>query len=162
MHAEGERVARIEPDVRIGEGTTIGDFVLVRSGSVIGARCVIGSFVGVEGDVVIGDDVSIQSGCHLTRGLRISDLVFFGPRVTTMNDRRITHRRPNIPFELRAPRVLRAARVGGGSLLLPGVTVGENAFVTSGSVVVTDVADRAIVAGNPARVIGKVARGECL
>jgi maltose O-acetyltransferase len=56
-----------------------------------------------------------------------------------------------------APRILRAARVGGGSILCPGITVGQNAVVGAGSVVVHDVPDRSIVIGNPARVVGEVA-----
>jgi acetyltransferase-like isoleucine patch superfamily enzyme len=51
---------------------------------------------------------------------------------------------------------LRAARVGGGSILLPGVTVGENALIGAGAVVTRDVPDRAIVTGNPAVLIGRV------
>jgi acetyltransferase-like isoleucine patch superfamily enzyme len=74
----------------------------------------------------------------------------------TMNDKRICHRRPSLTFVRTAPRILRAARVGGGSILLPGVTIGENAFVGAGSVVTKDVPDYAIVFGNPARVVGRV------
>jgi acetyltransferase-like isoleucine patch superfamily enzyme len=73
-----------------------------------------------------------------------------------MNDKRISYRRPSIPFVRQAPRILRGARVGGGSILCPGTTVGANALVGAGSVVTKDVPDRAIVVGNPARVIGEV------
>jgi len=47
-------------------------------------------------------------------------------------------------------------RVGGASVLFPGITVGENALIGAGSVVTRDVADRTIVAGNPARLVGRV------
>jgi UDP-2-acetamido-3-amino-2,3-dideoxy-glucuronate N-acetyltransferase len=146
----------ISPDAVIGEGTRIGNFVLVRDNTRIGSGCTIGSYVDLEGDVTIGDNVSLQSACYLTRGVVVEDDVFCGPRVTTMNDKRICHRRPTLQFERAAPRIKRAARVGGGSVLLPGVTVGENAFVGAGSVVTRDVPDRAIVVGNPARVVGWV------
>ena len=92
----------------------------------------------------------------ITRGVIIEDTVFFGPRVITMNDKKISHRRPSIPFVAKPPRILHGARVGGGSVLCPGTTVGENALVGAGSVVTKDVADRAIVVGNPARVVGRV------
>jgi acetyltransferase-like isoleucine patch superfamily enzyme len=143
-------------DVRVGDGTRIGNFVLIRSETTIGDGCTIGSYVDIEGDVQIGDRVSLQSGVYVTRGVVIEDDVFCGPRVITMNDKRIVHRRPNLVWQHAAPRILRAARVGGGSVLLPGVTIGENAFVGSGAVVTHDVPDRAIVVGNPARIVGTV------
>jgi UDP-2-acetamido-3-amino-2,3-dideoxy-glucuronate N-acetyltransferase len=143
-------------DAIIGPATRIGNFVLIRDRVVIGRQCLIGSYVDLEGDLVIGDFVSLQSGCYITRGTLIEDEVFCGPRIVTMNDRKISYRRSSIPFTRCAPRILRAARIGGGAMLLPGVTIGENALVAAGSVVVKDVRDRAIVAGNPAQEIGLV------
>ena len=152
----------IFPDVSIGEGTRLGNFVMIRANTTIGEDCTIGSYVDIEGDVVIGDHVSLQSGCYVTRGVVIEDEVFCGPRVITLNDKRITHRRSALTFVRSAPRILRAARVGAGSVLLPGVTIGANALVGAGSVVTRDVPEGAIVAGNPARVMGMVAPEELL
>jgi acetyltransferase-like isoleucine patch superfamily enzyme len=148
--------------VHIGERTRLGNFVMIRSNTTIGEGCTIGSYVDIEGEVAIGSNVSLQSGCYITRGVIVEDDVFCGPRVITMNDKRIVHRRPTLSFDRKAPRILRAARVGGGSVLIPGVTVGVNAFVAAGSVVTKDVPDGVIVAGNPARVVGKVRPEELL
>jgi acetyltransferase-like isoleucine patch superfamily enzyme len=156
------RHCEIFDDVEIGEGTRLGNYVLIRGATVIGTECTIGSYVDIEGEVRIGNAVSLQSACYITRGVIIEDLVFCGPRVVTMNDKRISYRRPSITFERKAPRLLRAARIGGGSILCPGITIGENALVGAGSVVTRDVPPRTIVAGHPAHVIGQVADEEII
>ncbi len=155
MPIQGQHTT-IFPEVSIGDDTRIGNYVMIRSNTQIGQGCIIGSYVDIEGDVIIGDFVSLQSGCYITRGVIIENEVFCGPRIVTMNDKRICYRRPGLVFERNAPRILRAARVGGGSVLLPGVTVGENAFVGAGSVVTRDVPDFAVAVGNPASIVGRV------
>jgi UDP-2-acetamido-3-amino-2,3-dideoxy-glucuronate N-acetyltransferase len=152
----------IAPDAEIGEGTRIGNFVLIRDATRIGRDSLIGSYVDIEGDVRIGDRVSLQSGCYLTRGVVIEDDVFCGPRIVTLNDSAITYRRASLTFERAAPRILRAARVGGGATLCPGVTIGENAVVGAGSVVTRDVEAGTVVSGNPARVMRRVRPDEFL
>jgi len=152
----------ISDDAVIGLNTRVGNFVFIRDRTVIGDHCLIGSYSDIEGDVRIGNCVALQSGCYLTRGVIIEDEVFCGPRMMTMNDKYICYRRPSLTFTPRAPRILRAARIGGGSVLFPGVTVGENALVGAGSVVVRDVPDRTIVMGNPARVVRRVPDDEII
>jgi UDP-2-acetamido-3-amino-2,3-dideoxy-glucuronate N-acetyltransferase len=162
MHANYGHNGIIFEDARIGENTRIGNFVFIRDTTVIGKGCVVGSYVDIEGDVHVGDFVSLQSGCYLTRGVIIEDEVFCGPRMITLNDKPISYRRPSLIFTRRAPRLLRAARVGGGSVLCPGVTIGENALIGAGSVVTRDVPDRCIVMGNPARIVGTVPTDEII
>jgi UDP-2-acetamido-3-amino-2,3-dideoxy-glucuronate N-acetyltransferase len=82
--------------------------------------------------------------------------------MVTLNDKRMCYRRPSMTFDRRAPRILRAARIGGGSVLCPGITIGENALVGAGSVVTRDVPDHAIVMGNPAQVMGTVGESEII
>jgi acetyltransferase-like isoleucine patch superfamily enzyme len=73
-----------------------------------------------------------------------------------LNDRTISYGRSALRFEPAAPRIKRAARIGGGAILCPDVTIGENAFVCAGAVVTRDVPDGTIVRGNPARIVGNV------
>src|SRR5438477_13105091 len=103
---------------------------------------------------------AISSPCKaavISLGASLSKTKCFAvPHIVTMNDRPTCYRRTSLQFDRRAPRILRAARVGGASVLFPGITVGENALIGAGSVVTPDVADRTIVAGNPARLVGRV------
>ena len=133
-----------------------------KMGRVIGEHCVIADDARIGTGTRIGNFVSLQSSCYLTRGVIVENEAFCGPRVMTINDKRICHRRPALQFHRQAARILRAARIGGGSILFPGVTVGENALVGAGSVVTRDVPDRTIVAGNPARIIGPVPADEII
>lgn len=146
----------------IGAGTKLGNFIFIREDTRIGRNCIIGSYVDIEGDVTIGDNVSIQSGGYITRGVVIEDEVFLGPRVITMNDKTMSYRRKSLTFVRRAPFISRGARVGGGCVLLPGVTIGENALIGAGSVVTKDIPPRVIALGNPARVVGNVKPEECI
>ena len=63
---------------------------------------------------------------------------------------------PSAKASLKGPCLREGAKVGAGATLLPGVTVGRNALVGAGAVVVRDVPDHKVAAGNPARVINDV------
>ena len=87
-----ENKAMIHPlaDVQtkqIGDGTRIWQFVVVLERAIIGKRCNINAHCLIENDVVIGDDVTVKSGCYLWDGLRVEDQVFIGPNVTFKNDK---------------------------------------------------------------------------
>jgi len=136
-------LVEVQDDVAIGPGTRVGSFTLIHAGACIGTGCTIGSHCNIH-RAVLGDRVVIQTGCHITCGVVIEDDVFVGPGVVTLNDRL---RGGPLSF----PRICRGARVGGGSVLLPGVVIGAGALVGAGSVVTRDVPAGAIIVGNPAR-----------
>jgi UDP-2-acetamido-3-amino-2,3-dideoxy-glucuronate N-acetyltransferase len=140
--------ALVETD-SIGAGTRIWAFAHVMAGAVIGSDCNVCDYTYVEGDVIIGDRVTLKSGVYLWNGLRVQDDVFIGPQATFSNDLMPRSRQP---FELRQTTICRGASVGAGAVILPGVTIGERAMVGAGAVVTKDVPARAVVAGNPARV----------
>lgn len=142
----------VQDDVEIGSGSRVGTFTLIHRGARVGANCTIGSHCNIH-RCVIGDGVSIQTACHITRGVVIEDDAFIGPGVITLNDRTM---QGGFAF----PRIQKGARVGGGSVILPGVTIGANALVGAGSVVTRDVPPNGVVYGNPSRARLREAAGD--
>jgi acetyltransferase-like isoleucine patch superfamily enzyme len=63
---------------------------------------------------------------------------------------------------IKGPTIRRGARVGGGSVLLPGIEIGEEAFIGAGAVVLRDVPAKAVMVGSPARQIRDVPDEELL
>ncbi len=146
--------ALVETD-SIGPGTRIWAFAHVLPGAVIGADCNICDHTFVEGDVVVGDRVTLKSGVFLWDGLRVEDDVFIGPQATFTNDPFPRSRRP---FHGAVTTLRTGASIGAGAVILPGVTVGERAMVGAGAVVTKDVPADSVVVGNPARVVRTVDR----
>jgi acetyltransferase-like isoleucine patch superfamily enzyme len=163
----------------IGDGTIVSTGAIVFAGSQIGARVILGDQSCVRERVTVGDDVvlgrgsliendttvgartKIQAEAYITAYSTLEDDVFIAPCVVTTNDNFMgrTERRHGL---IKGPTVRRGARVGGGSILLPGVEVGEEAFVGAGAVVTKDVPARKLVVGSPARVLRDVPDDELL
>jgi len=139
---------------RIGPRTRIWAFAHVLKGAVIGADCNICDHVFIENDVILGDRVTVKSGTQLWDGFRAEDDVFIGPNATFTNDR--FPRSKARPGHFAVTRILRGASIGGGAVVLPGITIGERAMVGAGAVVTLDVPPFATVVGNPARIVGYV------
>lgn len=139
---------------QIGTGTTIWQFVVVLPEARIGNHVNICSHCLIENDVVIGDRVTVKSGVQLWDGIEISDDVFIGPNVTFTNDK--FPRSKQYPEKFLTTKIEKNASIGGGAVILPGLTIGEGAMVGAGAVVTKSVPPHAIVAGNPARIIGYV------
>jgi acetyltransferase-like isoleucine patch superfamily enzyme len=139
---------------RIGEGAVVGDQAHVRERTTIGARSVIGRGSAIDNEVVIGDRVQIQTNCYITAYTTIEDDVFVAPCVMLTNDDTMARHDPE--YQIRGAVLRRACRVGGGVVLVPGVEVGEEAFVAAGAVVTRDVPARAVVMGVPARQVREV------
>jgi acetyltransferase-like isoleucine patch superfamily enzyme len=139
---------------RIGAGAIIGDQAQVRERAVVGPGTVVGRGSAVDFGASVGSRVSIQTGVYVTAGTVVEDDVFLGPGALTTNDD--TMGRHPRGEGLAAPVLRRACRIGGGAVLVPGVEVGEEAFVAAGAVVTRDVPARAVVMGAPARVVREV------
>ena len=145
---------------QIGERAVVGDQAHVRERAVVGEGTVVGRGSAVDNDVTIGARVRIQTGCYITAFSSVEDDVFVAPGVTLTNDNTMARHGPD--HELRGATLRRACRVGGGAVLVPGVEVGEEAFVAAGSVVVRDVPPRRVVMGVPAREVREVADADVL
>ena len=136
----------------VGSETVIGHHTLLRSFVIVGDRTQLGHNLTVERDTRIGDEVRCSPGSHITSSCVLADHVFLGAGIRTVNDRFLIWRDPEREPDLRAPHFERGAKVGSGSTILAGVTVGEDALVGAGSVVTRDVPPHAVAYGVPARV----------
>lgn len=161
----GERVtictgAVVFAGATVEQEVILGDQSYVRERSRIGASSVIGRGSVVDNDVIVGARVRVQTSVYLTAFTVVEDDVFVGPGATTTNDDTMNRHGPETP--LRGATLRRACRVGGGTVLTPGVEIGEEAFVAAGAVVTKDVPARAVVIGIPARVIREVPEEDLL
>ena len=168
----------LEP-TEIGDGTIVSTGAVVFAGTKVGARVILGDQSCVRERVVVGDDVvigrgslvendttigamtKIQAEAYITAYSTLEEHVFIAPCVVTTNDDFMgrTERRKAL---VKGPTIRRGARIGGGAILLPGVEIGEEAFVGAGAVVTKTVEPRMLVVGNPARVMRAVPEDELL
>ena len=136
----------------VGAGSKIWAFAHVLPNAVIGRNANICDHVFVENDVVLGDDVTVKCGVQLWDGLRVGDSVFIGPNVTFTND--LYPRSKQYPGEFTQTHISNGASIGANATILAGITLGTNCMVGAGAVVTKSVPPNAIVAGNPAKIIG--------
>lgn len=153
--------AVIEENCEIGDNTFIGNFVVIKPNTKIGKDCVIGHNTVIEGDCQVGDRVLIHAHCHIDRFASIEDDVFIAAGFLGSNTAKIKHGR-NYPLVMVGYTIKRAARIAIGVLVLPGVTIGENALVGAGAVVTKDVPPLTKVMGVPAKIKEKVKGKEIL
>jgi UDP-2-acetamido-3-amino-2,3-dideoxy-glucuronate N-acetyltransferase len=147
----------VDEPCAIGAGTKIWHFSHVMKDSVIGGRCNIGQNVLVSTGVRIGDNCKIQNNVSLYTGVVLEDHVFCGPSMVFTN---VVNPRSEVvrKDEYKATLVKRGASIGANATVVCGVSIGAYAFVGAGAVVTRDVADFALVVGNPARQAGWMCR----
>jgi len=154
---------KIAPDVKLGKGVKICDFVNLY-GCEISDNTKIGTFVEIQKGTRIGKNCKISSHTFICEGVTIEDGVFVGHNVTFINDvfPRATAEGGRLKTEedwVCVPTfVKQGASIGSSATLLCGITVGENAMVGAGSVVIKDVPANTVVAGNPARILKRISK----
>jgi UDP-2-acetamido-3-amino-2,3-dideoxy-glucuronate N-acetyltransferase len=148
----------ISDDVTLGEGVVITHPELINLyGCRIGSETTIGPFVEIQRNVTVGARCKISSHSFICSGVSIEDGVFIGHGVMFINDldpSAVTvdgRLKGSVDWTLLSTLVRRNASVGSNATILAGLTIGEGALIGAGAVVTRDVAEGAVVKGNPAR-----------
>ncbi len=148
--------AVLDLPVEVGARTKIWHFSHIMQGARIGAHCVLGQNVYVAASVIIGDGCRIQNNVSLYDGVTLEPDVFVGPSCVFTNIR--NPRAAVVRRNFESTHVRQGATLGANCTIVAGCSVGRWSFVGAGSVMTRDVADYALVVGNPARRIGWVSR----
>lgn len=143
----------------IGNNSIINHGVYLREGTIIGKHTKIGSGTCAEGNLTIGSYCAIHSQCHLTAHMEIGDYVFIAPFFLPTNDPWIVYKRSSLKERLikerkqkeRGPIIKFGARIGGGVIVIPEITIGREAFIAAGAVVTRDIPDFGIVRSKAVR-----------
>ena len=130
-----------------GRRLRTGHNVLIRENVTLGESCVVGTNAIIDGYVRIGDNSMVQSQCYITQAVLIGSNVFVAPGCIFMDNKKII-----LGEGLERIAVQDFVRIGGGTKVLPGITIGEYALIGAGSVVAKDVPPKAVAYGVPARV----------
>jgi len=131
----------------------IGAQSCVRAGAVLGAEVEIGEHVLIDDGVVVGSRVRILDGAKLYAGSEVADDVAIDANAVIASGLPVLFDRCGPPC---ATRIGQGVRVGANAVVLAGMMIGDRAQVGAGAVVNADVPRDAIVAGNPARIVGYV------
>lgn len=154
--------ADVSPEAIIGQGTRIWHQAQIRERVQIGAGCIIGKGAYVDFEVVIGNQCKLQNGVYVYHGSTLEDGVFLGPGVMLLNDKNPRAINPDgtlksdADWEVSSTHIGYGAGIGGGAIILPGVSIGRWAIIGSGAVVTRNMPDYGLAYGNPARLRGFV------
>ena len=146
----------VDEGASVGVGTKIWHFCHIQSGAVIGENCSLGQNVNVAGGARIGDRCKLQNNVSVYDGVVLEDGVFCGPSCVFTNDLTPRAEYPKGKENYKKTIVRKGASIGANATIVCGHTLGEYSLVAAGAVVTSDVPAYALVAGVPARVIGRV------
>ena len=148
----------------IGEGSKVWHYAQVREDARLGRDCIVGRGAYIGTGVELGDNCKVQNYALVYEPAKLGNGVFVGPAVVFTNDH--FPRAINADGTLKSAHdwepvgvtVLEGASIGASATCVAPVTIGRWALVGSGSVVVKDVPDFALVVGSPARRVGWVGK----
>lgn len=145
----------------IGSHTLIADLASVRENVEIGDFVIVGRGVTIENYVKVGERTKIQSNSYITAYSTLEERVFIAPCVTTTNDNFMGRTEERFD-KIKGAHVKRGARVGGASIILPGIVIEEETFVAAGALVTKDTDPKTLVKGFPAKTVRMVDDRELL
>lgn len=146
----------IDENVRIGKGTKIWHFCHIQEGVKIGENCSFGQNVNVSNNVIIGNECKVQNNVSIYEGVELEDGVFCGPSCVFTNDLSPRARYPKGKAGYKRTLIKEGASIGANATIVCGNVIGKYSMIAAGAVVTKDVPDYALVAGVPAKIIGKV------
>jgi UDP-2-acetamido-3-amino-2,3-dideoxy-glucuronate N-acetyltransferase len=138
---------------KIGNNTSIWQYVVILPNAVIGNNCNINAHCFVENKVIIGNNVTVKCGVYLWDGIEIEDNVQIGPNVTFTND---LYPRSKHKFELLKTKIEYGASIGANATVIGGIIIGKNSLIGAGAVVTKNIPNNTLWVGNPARQVGFV------
>jgi UDP-2-acetamido-3-amino-2,3-dideoxy-glucuronate N-acetyltransferase len=147
----------VDDGAMVGRGTKVWHFCHILTRTVIGANCSIGQNVMIGPNVRVGNGCKIQNNVAIYDGVELADEVFCGPSCVFTN---VNNPRANVSRkdEFRTTPIGRGASIGANATIVCGHSLGMFCFIGAGAVVTKDVADFALMVGNPARRIGWMSR----
>ena len=145
--------AIVDDGCEIGNGTKIWHFSHIMPNCKLGENCNIGQNVVISPEVVLGKNVKVQNNVSIYTGVTCEDDVFLGPSAVFTN---ITNPRSAITRKNQYAKTIvkKGATIGANATIVCGHDIGQFAFIGAGAVVTKNVADYALVIGNPAKQTG--------
>ncbi|MEN9405726.1 MAG: hypothetical protein RLZ12_10 [Bacillota bacterium] len=143
----------------LAENVFVGDQVFIRDHVLIDKDVLLGRGVAIEQQVTIGSRTKVQTNAYITAHSSLAEDVFIAPGVLTTNDNFMGRTEARFK-QISGPTIKRGARVGGGAILLPGITIAEETFVAASTVLTKDTVAGHLYMGTPGRQIRPVAKNE--
>ena len=153
----------IEEDVIVGDNVTIQNFSMIQKGSRIGNNTFIGTYSKIGENVVIGENTRMTAYCEIRSNCKVGSNVSFGSRCT-LSSYTIVEDNVIVKYgfvatdtpvlgkgEKKICVLKKDSKYGANVVIMPGITIGENAEIGACSQVRHDVGDNQVWYGSPAK-----------